>query len=126
MGAGHGTYNDYILLMEEKDYLRRAYEALSGAIWGPQPCVTGLGEGDKTLMGWASFDPVLLTPGSFGRMARLVSPDAGVKGLDIAISEAKAAGVLPDRFFAEWVARLEFQKEAAEEIDAKFGRGGYQ
>ncbi len=49
MGAVHGTYSDYILLMEDKDYLRRAYEALNinrgGAIWGPEPCVTGLREG---------------------------------------------------------------------------------
>ncbi len=75
-------------------------------------------------LGWDGFDPAL--QGSFSRAARFLSHDAGVKGLDIVIAEEKAEGMLPEEFTMERVARLEFQKEAAREIDAKFGLGGYQ
>ncbi len=37
MGVSHGTYNDYPLLMEQRDYEKRAWQALEEGhtIWGP-------------------------------------------------------------------------------------------
>ena len=75
-------------------------------------------------LGWDNFDPDL--KGLFGRAASVAfSRDAGVRGLDIQIEQAKADGKVPDTFTMEQVTRLEFQKEAAAEIDAEFGPGGY-
>lgn len=75
-------------------------------------------------LGWHGFDPALR--GSFGWVAKFLSHDGSVKGLDIVIAEEKAAGMLPKTFTEEQVARLQFQREVAEEIDAKFGPGGYE
>ena len=74
-------------------------------------------------MGWDDFDPELKS--SFGRAARFLSQDGGVRGFEIFLEEAKLDGVLPETFSEEQVARFEFQKQAAAEIDAEFGPGGY-
>ncbi len=76
-------------------------------------------------LGWdGKFDRKL--EDSFGRTARsFLNRDAEVRGLDAVIADEKASGMLPKTFTVEQVVRLEFQKEAVKELDARFGPGGY-
>ncbi len=75
-------------------------------------------------LGWDGWDHEL--DGSFGRTARSFwNRDAAVKGLDVLIVAEKAKGMLPKEFTMKQVTRLKFQQEAAMEINAKFGLGGY-
>lgn len=46
-----------------------------------------------------------------------------MQGLETVVREERAAGKIPDSFRMDDILRLEFVKEAAKEIDAKFGQG---
>jgi len=75
--------------------------------------------------GWGKFDEKRLD--EMVRSARILPPDGSVSlsGLDAMVEEYKAWGKLTSNFKKQQVLRLEFLKEAVNELNAKFGPEGY-
>jgi ABC-type nitrate/sulfonate/bicarbonate transport system substrate-binding protein len=79
----------------------------------------------KDGFGWGKFDQTLLD----GMIAssQYLPPDGNFneKGMEDLIKEYKAWDKLPRSFSIEQVTRLDFVKQAAQEVDKKFGSEGY-
>lgn len=79
----------------------------------------------KDGFGWGKFDDALLD--GMIASAKYFPPDGSIneRGLEDLISEYKAWGKISQSFSIGQVIRLDFVKQAAQELDAKFGPGGY-
>lgn len=80
----------------------------------------------KEGFGWGKFDEALLD--GMIASAQYLPPDGSLneRGLEDLIAEYKAWNKLPGNFTIGQVTRLDFVKQAARELNVKFGPGGYE